>query len=229
MGSNSTPAPRPSEPFARRLNSSSIVNLLVGKKITENMSYTARELSPRTLPDFERLAVKQGGCWCMYYQRQSPIGRGLSSAERKRINRKDKETLVRQGRAHAILVYDGKTPVGWCQYGSKDELPRIDAGRNYRKAGPPVEAEKLWRITCFFVDRAYRGKGVAKVALKAALESIKRQGGGVVEAYPVVSRKMAAVPEWRWFGTPSMFRRERFRTVAPLGTSGVLMRKTLSP
>ncbi len=193
------------------------------------MAYTTKELSPRTLADFENLAVKQGGCWCMYYQRPRPVGRNLSKAKRKTNNRRDKAALVRAGRSHAVLVYDGKTPVGWCQYGVKDELPRIDAGRNYRKLAPPSDVEKLWRITCFFVDKDYRGKGVAKQALKTALESIKKQGGGVVEAYPVVSEKMAAVPEWRWFGTPSMFRREHFRKVAPLGSSGVLMRKTISP
>ncbi len=165
----------------------------------------------------------------MYYQRPTPVGGKLSSAELKRINKKDKETFVRQGRSHAILVYEGKTPVGWCQYGSKEELPRIDAGRGYRKVGPPAGDHKLWRITCFFVDKNYRGKGVSKLALKAALKSIKKQGGGIVEAYPIVSKKMAAVPEWRWFGTPSMFGKEGFRTVAPLGTSGVLVRKTISP
>lgn len=197
-------------------------------KVVENMAYTTQELGPRTLSDFEKLAVKQGHCWCMYYQRPRPLSQDIPREERRAMNKKDKETLVRQGRSHAILVYDGKTPVGWCQYGSKDELPRIDAGRNYRKIGSPEGAEKLWRITCFFVDKDYRGKGIAKMALKTALESIKKQGGGIVEAYPVVSKKMAAVPEWRWFGTPSMFRREGFRTVAPLGTSGVLMRKRIS-
>ncbi len=165
----------------------------------------------------------------MYYQRAKPVGRNLSKAERKAKNKRDKAALVCEGRSHAVLVYDGERPVGWCQYGVKDELPRIDAGRNYRNVASPVDVEKLWRITCFFVDKDYRGKGVAKLALKAALESIKRQGGGVVEAYPVVSEKMAAVAEWRWFGTPSMFRREHFRTVAPLGSSLVLMRKTISP
>ncbi|TMI28296.1 GNAT family N-acetyltransferase [Candidatus Bathyarchaeota archaeon] len=193
------------------------------------MAYTIKELSPRTLADFEDLAAQQGYCWCMYYQRPRPVGRNLSNVERKAKNRRDKAALVRASRSHAILVYDGEKTVGWCQYGVKDELPRIDAGRNYRKVAPPVEAEKLWRITCFFVDKDYRGKGVAKLALKAALDSIKKQGGGVVEAYPVVSEKMAAVAEWRWFGTPSMFRGEHFRTVAPLGSSGVLMRKTISP
>lgn len=192
------------------------------------MAFTTKELTTRTLPDFETLASKQGSCWCMFYQRPRPIGRKVSSAERKRINTMDKRTLVRQGRSHAILVYEGETPVGWCQYGPRVELPRIDAGRNYRKVAPPAGGEKLWRITCFFVDREHRGRGVAKIALKAALESIQKQGGGIVEAYPVVSQKMAAVPEWRWFGTPDMFRRNGFQEVAPLGTSEVLMRKTIS-
>jgi len=193
----------------------------------DRKAYTIRELSTRTLPDFETLAAKQGGCWCIFYQRVSPLRRGTTSEEWKRRNRADKRALVRKGRSHAILVFEGNTPVGWCQYGSQEELPRIDARRTYRKVVPPVSAMKLWRITCFFVDPKYRGQGIAKLALKAALESIQKQGGGLVEAYPVVSAKMAAVPEWRWFGTRTMFRREGFRTVARLGTSGVLMRKTI--
>ncbi len=165
----------------------------------------------------------------MYYQRAKPIRLKSSDPEWKTINRKDKRRLVEKGQSHAILVYENETPVGWCQYGLKEELPRIDAGRGYRKVEPLSETEKLWRITCFFVDKDHRGKGVAKLALNAALESIRKQGGGIVEAYPVVSKKMAAVAEWRWFGTPSMFKKEGFTKIAHLGTSGVLMRKTISP
>jgi ribosomal protein S18 acetylase RimI-like enzyme len=192
------------------------------------MVYRTAELKPQTYDDFASLAVKQGGCWCMYYQRAKPAGRGLSAQEWKRINRREKEKFVKEGWAHAALVYDGPTPVGWCQYGPKEELPRIDAGRFYRKAAPPPGPDRLWRITCFFVDRKYRRRGVARAALSAALASIKRQGGGMVEAYPVVSIKMAAAPEWLWFGTPDMFRAEGFTNVAPLGTSRVLMRKRIS-
>ena len=193
------------------------------------MAFTTRELSPGTLADFEALAAKQGNCWCMFYQRAKPLRGKMAGVERKRRNAEDKRTLVREGRAHAILVYERGTPVGWCQYGGREELPRIDAGRSYRKVDPPPGSKPLWRITCFFVDREHRGKGVAEIALRAALGSIQRQGGGLVEAYPVVSTKMAAVPEWRWFGTPGMFRRNGFRTVVPLGTSLVLMRRTIPP
>ena len=191
--------------------------------------FIVKELSSSTSPDFEKLAMKQGHCWCMYYQRPRPVRGKLSTAERGKMNRKEKELLVRQGRSHAALVYDGKMPVGWCQYGPREELPRIDAGRNYKKLDPLSGEKRLWRITCFFVDKKYRGQGVARTALKGALESIGKQGGGIVEAYPVVSKSLSKVAEWMWFGSPSMFRRERFKPVAPLGTSYHLMRRTILP
>jgi len=190
------------------------------------MEYTVSELSFENFSDFERLAQKQGGCWCMHYQREKPLR--VHGDEWKRINQKDKKALVKKGKSHAIIVYAGERPVGWCQYGPKEELPRIDAGRGYKKIGPPETDRKLWRITCFFTDREFRGKGVSKIALRAALASIRKQGGGIVESYPVVSKKMAAVAEWRWFGTPSMFEREGFKQVGPLGNTWILMRKTLA-
>jgi len=79
------------------------------------------------------------------------------------------------GRAHAALVYDGERCVGWCQFGSPDELPRIKHRKAYL-AG--AEAPPDWRITCFFVDREHRGAGVAGAALAGALEAIGRLGGG---------------------------------------------------
>ncbi len=177
------------------------------------MAYATRELSVRTYPDFERLATKQGGCWCTYCQRDRPVRRKMSREARKQVNRKYKGKLVREGHAHAELVYDGEIPVGRCQYGTQDELPMIDEWRNSVRRAAAAESssitskEKLWRITCFFVDRNYRGRGVARAGLRATLSSIQNRGGRVVEAYPVVSKKMAAVPEWRWFGTPACSRK----------------------
>ena len=163
----------------------------------------------------------------MYYHRARPVTRGMTRKQATSRNKKDKRALVRNGRSHATLVYDRENLAGWCQYGPKEELPRIDAGRNYKNLDPLPSEQKLWRITCFYVNRSYRKQGVARTALKGALESIKRQGGGIVEAYPVVSTKMAANPELLWFGTPKMFHREKFKQVAPLGTSLALMRRTI--
>ncbi len=186
-------------------------------------SYTTKELTPARWADFEKLFAKHGGvqagCWCMFYHRPRPI----AEEERGTRNRRDKRALVSQRRSHGILVYAGKQAVGWCQFGPQEELPRIDVGRNYRKLALP-RAPRLWRITCFFVDRDHRRKGVAQVALRAGLEAIQKRGGGVVEAYPATNPRAVAT----WFGSTEMFERERFRRVAVLGKSNVLMRREVT-
>jgi ribosomal protein S18 acetylase RimI-like enzyme len=148
----------------------------------------------------------------------------MTLEQRAARNRRDKKDLVDKGCSHGILVYSGSEPVGWCQYGPADELPRIDAGRKYRRLALD-EAKRLWRITCFCVDRRFRNQTVASTGLAAALESIRKKGGGTVEAYPVTRRGALAT----WFGTVSMFRRQGFEIVAPFGKSNVVVRRTLNP
>ena len=51
-----------------------------------------------------------------------------------------------------------------------------------------------WRITCFYVDKGNRRRGVAAAALAGALDQIAELGGGVVESYPedVTDRKVSS-------------------------------------
>jgi len=193
----------------------------------ETLQLSAKELTTKTWPDFERLFEKPGewgACWCIYYQRARPLPRsatsGLSPDQRAARNREDKKGLVKEGRSHGIIVYNDKEPIGWCQYGPREELPRIDAGRKYRGLKLPEE-RKLWRITCFCVDRRYRNRDVASFGLEAALKSIRESGGGTVEAYPVTHRGALAA----WFGTVSMFMEQGFEVVAAFGKSNVLVRR----
>jgi GNAT superfamily N-acetyltransferase len=146
----------------------------------------------------------------------------MTVEQRAARNRQDKKDLVEEGRSHGVLVYFDGEPVGWCQYGPKEELPRIDAGTKYRRLSLDVD-ESLWRVTCFCVDRRFRNRRVASVALAAALRSIRAKGGRTVEAYPVTRRGALAT----WFGTKSMFEKQEFKVVATFGRSNVVMRRTL--
>jgi GNAT superfamily N-acetyltransferase len=197
--------------------------------------YSTRALSKKTWLDLESLFGKPGvgdawWCWCMYNQRpQSLPSKGLHSrAERAVRNRQEKRELVEKGCSHGILVYAKGEPVGWCQYGPREELPRLDNSRNYRKAMPEGGTDRLWRITCFVVDRKYRRRGVASAALKAALEAIRDKGGGLVEAYPV--SKTDQGPGYMYTGTVTMFEKAGFKMVAPFGngrTTTVVMRRSV--
>ena len=113
--------------------------------------------------------------------------------------------------------------MGWCQYGSKEELPRLDNNRSHRGLGPKGATKRSWRITCFVVDTKHRKRGIASAALKAALEAIRNKGGGLVEAYPIV--RWGAYREY--LGTVSMFQKEGFKIVAPFGKNNVVMQRKI--
>jgi GNAT superfamily N-acetyltransferase len=178
----------------------------------------ARPLSPDTWRDFARLVESHdgvwGGCWCLEFH---PEG-----AQRGAHRRQAKEQRVHKGTAHAALVYDGDDCVGWCQFGSTEELPRIKRRRAYESVEVRVPD---WRITCFFVGKEYRGQGVATVALRGALREIARMGGGLVESFPedVTDRRTSG--GFLYNATTSVFERQGFTRERQLGKHHWLMTK----
>ena len=188
-----------------------------------NPELTSRDLSPHTWKDFEdffsRFNGVQGGCWCMYYH-GSFISPGKTNINGPELNRESHKKLVEDGKARGILIYSGPRAIGWCQYGTREELPRPGNGRIYRTLEPIPEETRVWRITCFFVDMEFRRRGVAKFALSRVLQRIREAGGGIVEAFPVTGTKAYT----QWFGNVSMYRENGFTEVAVIGKSNVLMR-----
>lgn len=86
-----------------------------------------------------------------------------------------------------------------------------------------------YRITCFFVDRNYRRKGVAAAARRAALDLIAKAGGGVVEAYPQDTPGKKTSVSFLYNGTRSLFENAGFSYDRPKGKNHCVMRKTVSP
>jgi hypothetical protein len=189
------------------------------------MSLSAKPLSPATWPAFARLVEKHngifGGCWCISFH-LGP-GEGKQGAEAYRAM---KEARVREGRAHAALVFDGRTAVGWCQFGSTEELPNIRSRKAYEEGLGELPD---WRITCFFIDRERRGEGIATVALREALQAIGRLGGGSVEAYPedVAGRKVSR--SFLCSGTLGMFEKAGFEKNRKIAMHRWVVTRTVAP
>jgi GNAT superfamily N-acetyltransferase len=185
---------------------------------------STKPLNPSTWPYFAALVERHngvwGGCWCMAFHPEG-VGRGRTPAQ----NCREKEHRVREGAAHAALIFDGRECVGWCQFGSPDELPRIKRQRAYADgvAGLPD-----WRITCFFVDKAYRSRGVAAAALKGALQEIARLGGGTVESYPEEVTGRSVSGSFLHNGTVAMFERQGFERNRRIGKSHWVVTKAVS-
>jgi GNAT superfamily N-acetyltransferase len=150
--------------------------------------YTIKALDESTWPAFATLVEQNngifGGCWCMGFHPREPSGNGGASPSKRELKRR----RVAEGTAHAALVFDGDDCLGWCQFGSLEEVPRIRSRAAYEKG---LTGDPDWRIACCYVGKGHRRKGVATAALAGALELIARLGGGVVEGYP---EEAGAVP-----------------------------------
>jgi GNAT superfamily N-acetyltransferase len=117
--------------------------------------------------------------------------------------------------------------VAWCQYGSPDELPRIYHRKEW-EAGLTGEPP-AYRITCIFVDRDYRRRGVAAVAVCGALELIAKAGGGVVEGYPHDLQDEKMRSQFLYSATRSLFEEVGFSYERPKGKKNCVMRTTVAP
>ena len=116
-------------------------------------AYTVRALDESTWPAFAALVERNngifGGCWCMGFH---PDDSRTDPAR----NRASKERRVREGQAHAALVFDGDDCVGWSQFGAPGEVPRIKNRAAYEK-GRTISPD--WRIACCYAGRGTGGRG----------------------------------------------------------------------
>ena len=187
------------------------------------MSFTIRTLDASTWDAFAELVERNngvyGGCWCIAFHLQ-PGQRGMDY-------RATKEERVRTGGAHAALVLDEDgLAQGWCQWGSPEELPNIKNRRGYDQEAPPYPD---WRITCIFVDRRHRGRGVARAALEGALDQIAGAGGGLVEAISEVTEGREAQGRFLFSATVELFEQYGFSRGRQVGKHAWIMSRVVAP
>jgi len=166
-----------------------------------------RPLTPDLWPALEDLFGKGGasnGCWCMYWR----IGSEYHDRAREK-NRNALRTIVRRGPPPGLLAFDGDRAVGWCQVTPRDDLPWLLRTRFFQ----PVDDLPVWCLSCFYIRRGFRGRGVMRALVSEALKVAKRGGAPALEAYPVDTARPDSTSNV-FTGTASTFRRAGFRTVA---------------
>jgi hypothetical protein len=187
--------------------------------------YTIKALDTTTWYAFADLAQRHngvwGGCWCTWFHPAWP-----EKGQSPEASRAHKQHLVSEGEAHAALVFHAEAAVAWCEYGSPAELPGIYHLKQYTQH---LVSLPDYRITCFFVGRGFRGKGLAAVALGGALDLIGEAGGGVVEGYPQDTEGRKVSGSFLYNGTRSMFAKAGFVYDRPKGKNHCVMRTTVAP
>ena len=89
--------------------------------------------------------------------------------------------LVKRGRPPpGLLAYVAGDCVGWCALAPRVDYPVLDRSRNLA----PVDDAPVWSLTCFFVKRGWRRKGVTAALIAGAIAAAREAGAPMLEAYP---------------------------------------------
>ncbi len=135
-------------------------------------------------------------------------------------NKKALRQLVRSGRVPGVLAYAGGSPVGWCSVAPRPEFSFLERSRVLA----PVDERPVWSVSCLFVARPFRRRGLSAKLLKAAVALVRRQGGRIVEGYPIEVAKGALPDVFAWTGLAAAYRRAGFRQAARRSATRPIMR-----
>jgi GNAT superfamily N-acetyltransferase len=185
------------------------------------MAVTFKPLSKNTWTDLQTLFGKKGacgGCWCMYWRlphKQYETNKGQGNKERLK-------SLIHQQEHLGVVAFDSNSPIAWCSASPKSKLPRLNTSRLFKNK---VENKGGWSITCLYVHKDYRGRGMSGKLISAAADYAFGNGATNIEAYPIIPKsKLPAV--FAWVGFVKSFEQAGFKKIVQVSDTRVLMQLT---
>jgi GNAT superfamily N-acetyltransferase len=162
----------------------------------------------------------------MFFRRARPAW-SAGCKDNGRGNRRALLALAKKGPAPGLLAYVGKEPAGWCAFAPRADFVRLATSRTLKPIDEGTGNERaVWAVTCFYVARAERGRGVTVALLEAAARFARRHGARTLEGYP--NDPKARWPDaYAYQGTVGAFRRAGFVEVKRVSPTRAIMRREL--
>ncbi|SRR6266540_510102 len=176
--------------------------------MSEPLELSFHPLTQNLWRDFEILFGTNGacgGCWCMFWKLRGKAFTANTGDTLRQMQKSIVDSKVVPG----LIAYADGYPVGWVAVGPRNAYPKLAHSRVLL----PVDNKDVWSVTCFFVAKNYRRKGMTVELLKAAVDHVKQQGGKIVEGYPVDTQKEMPAP-FIYTGIVSAFQKAGFKEVA---------------
>ncbi|MDQ3790423.1 MAG: GNAT family N-acetyltransferase [Actinomycetota bacterium] len=182
------------------------------------------ELTRDTWPSLEELFSANktvGGCYCTWFMRRE-VREEWGEGNKRFLYEK-----VRAGEPLGVLALDDESddrPVGWVAVAPRSTYPKLDRSKiTASDAGPDT-----WSVTCFFVHRSARGRGLARTLVDAAVDFARERGARVVEGHPVDTEGQKRSSGDLYHGTLDMFLAAGFELVERRGARRALVRKEIT-
>jgi GNAT superfamily N-acetyltransferase len=141
-------------------------------------------------------------------------------------NRRALRRLVTSGTPPGVLAFSDGRAVGWCSV-----APRVAFTALASKPSLATEwDERTWSVTCFFVAKDWRRRGLGRRLLAGAVRLARLSGATRIEGYPAPPPKeggdLPAV--FAWTGLPAVFASCGFKPLAEVPGKRPIYVKTLA-
>jgi GNAT superfamily N-acetyltransferase len=100
------------------------------------------------------------------------------------------------------------------------EYPRLDRSRVLAR----LDDAPVWSISCLFVARPWRRRGVSVALIEAAVAHARARGAKIVEGYPIDPAGPQA-DAFVWTGIASAYERAGFREAERRSPTRPIMRR----
>jgi GNAT superfamily N-acetyltransferase len=148
------------------------------------------------------------------------LPRSEFTRNRGKRNKEALKNMVDSGKMPGILAFLRGEPVGWCAVAPREEYPTLERSRLLKR----VDGDQVWSVVCFFVARKFRRMGITVKLLEATIDYVKKQGGKIVEGYPIDPIKGGTPDPFAFTGLVSAFRKAGFAEVDRRSNTRPIMR-----
>ena len=177
-----------------------------------------KPVTEKNWKDFETLFGAVGacaGCWCMHWK----LKRSEFMQSKSEGNKKKQRKIVQSGIKPGILLYKDGEAIGWCAVEPRTAYPVMAKSKVMR----PMDEREVWSVSCFFIRKDHRKKGLSVQLLEFVKEYCKKKKAQIIEGYPYDIKKMTA-PPFVWTGLSNAFLKAGFKEVARHSPTRPIMR-----
>jgi GNAT superfamily N-acetyltransferase len=174
------------------------------KHMSEHDNIIIKPVDKNNWNDFEAFFQSKGGpgyCWCMVWRMTKDELKQNNSTCRKEFIKKRIWGNIPIG----ILGYFENDPIAWCSIAPRDTHERLGGDEQFKN---------VWSLTCFYIKRQFRRKGLTEYLIEKAKDYAKENGAEYIEAYPVEKDS----PSYRFMGYIKRFESAGFKFVKMAGT-----------
>ena len=125
-------------------------------------------------------------------------------------NKRAMKKLVGTGEQIGIIAYMDKKPIGWCAVAPREKYIKLENARVLKR----IDDEPVCSITCFFLTKDFRRKGLSVEILKGVIDYCRKKKVKILEAYPILPYSNNMPAAFAWTGFLASFEKAGF-TVVP--------------